>query len=75
MPEEHKKAKDEFKTHRSEGKDIVYKNGNCLLFKYVSTRVHWHAEEGKSDGILSLNLATVITAAAYKLHSWAEMNL
>lgn len=23
MPEEHKKTKDEFKTHRSEGKDIV----------------------------------------------------
>lgn len=41
----------------------------------MSTRVHWHAEERKNDGILSLNLATVIIAAAYKLHSWAEMNL
>lgn len=75
MPEDYKKTKDEFKTHRSEGKDTVYKNGSCLLFQNVSTRVHWHAEEGKSNEILSLNLATVITAAAYKLHSWADMNL
>lgn len=73
MPEEHKKSKVQ---DRSEGKDIVFSTKTeVVLFQNVSTRVHWHAEERKSDGILTLNLATVITDAAYKLHAWAEMNL
>lgn len=41
----------------------------------MSTHVHQHAEEGKNEGIPSLNLATMIIAAAYMLHSWVEINL
>lgn len=71
MPEEHKKAN--FKTGLKE--NILFSLQKLKLLQNVSTHVHWHAEERKSDGILTLNLATVITAAAYKLCTWAEMNL
>lgn len=75
MAEEHKKIKGWVQDTQVWREDIIYKNGSCLLFQNVSMCVHWHAEEGKSDAVLSLNLATVITGAAYKLHSWAETNL
>lgn len=40
----------------------------------VSTHAHQH-EEGKNEGILSLNSATLIIAEAHMLHLWAEINI
>lgn len=39
----------------------------------VSTHVHRHEEGRKNEGILSLNLITLIIAEAHMLLSWAEI--